>query len=62
MLQTDTVRSLGGKSVDRLEYLNRKVFTPLNPELLHVLKGKKSIKPSWNVPIRLMPMIFISRR
>ena len=40
-LQTDNGEEFGGKSVDKLEYLNKKVFAPLNSELLHIPKGKK---------------------
>ena len=40
-LQTDNGEEFGGKSVDKLEYLNRSVFAPLNAELLHIPKGKK---------------------
>ncbi|MGB4705078.1 MAG: helix-turn-helix domain-containing protein [Candidatus Saccharicenans sp.] len=40
-LQTDNGEEFGGKSVDKLEYLNRTVFSPLNAELLHIPKGKK---------------------
>ncbi|NPV82908.1 MAG: transposase [Candidatus Aminicenantes bacterium] len=31
----------GGKSVDKLEYLNKKVFSPLKAELLPTPRGKK---------------------
>jgi len=40
-LQTDNGEEFGGKSVDKLEYLNRRVFAPLKAELLHIPKGKK---------------------
>jgi len=40
-LQTDNGEEFGGKSVDKLEYLNRSVFAPLKAELLHIPKGKK---------------------
>jgi len=40
-LQTDNGEEFGGKSVDKLEYLNKKVFAPLKAELLHIPKGKK---------------------
>lgn len=35
-LQTDNGEEFGGKSMDKLEYLNKKVFTSLNAELLHI--------------------------
>ncbi|MEM3580678.1 MAG: integrase core domain-containing protein, partial [Candidatus Bathyarchaeia archaeon] len=31
----------GGKSVDKLDYLNRAIFGPLNTKLIHIPKGKK---------------------
>ncbi|MBC7361652.1 MAG: transposase, partial [Candidatus Aminicenantes bacterium] len=40
-LQTDNGEEFGGKSPDKLEYLNEKIFTPLKAELLHIPKGKK---------------------
>ncbi|MEM2144799.1 MAG: hypothetical protein QW279_05525 [Candidatus Jordarchaeaceae archaeon] len=40
-LQTDNREEFAGKSVDKLAYLNQKVFTPLRAELLHIPKGKK---------------------
>ncbi|NPV83098.1 MAG: helix-turn-helix domain containing protein [Candidatus Aminicenantes bacterium] len=40
-LQTDNGEEFGGKSVPKLEYLNKKVFAPLKAELLHIPKGKK---------------------
>ncbi len=40
-LQTDNGEEFGGKSVNKLEYLNKNIFAPLNAELLHIPKGKK---------------------
>ena len=40
-LQTDNGEEFGGKSVDKLEYLNKKVIAPLEVELVHIPKGKK---------------------
>jgi len=40
-LQTDNGEEFGGKSVEKLEYLNNRVFAPLRAELLHIPKGKK---------------------
>ena len=40
-LQSDNGEEFAGKSVDKLEYLNKKVFAPLLAELLHIPKGKK---------------------
>ena len=41
ILQTDNGEEFGGKSVDKLDYLNRMVFKPLNAKLIHIPKGKK---------------------
>ncbi len=43
-LQTDNGEEFGGKSVDKLAYLNKQIFGPLNARLLHIPKGKKE----WN--------------
>ena len=40
-LQTDNGEEFGGKSVDKLAYLNKQIFGPLNVRLLHIPKGKK---------------------
>jgi len=40
-LQTDNGEEFGGKSVEKLEYLNRCVFSPLHSKLIHIPKGKK---------------------
>lgn len=43
-LQTDNGQEFGGPSPDKLEYLNRQIFEPLNARLIHIPKGKKE----WN--------------
>lgn len=40
-LQTDNGEEFGGKSVNKLDYLNRAIFGPLNTKLIHIPKGKK---------------------
>ncbi|MFN3407349.1 MAG: hypothetical protein ACK40E_06455, partial [Caldimicrobium sp.] len=40
-IQTDNGEEFGGKSVDKLEYLNREIFRKLNARLVHIPKGKK---------------------
>jgi len=40
-LQSDNGEEFGGKSVEKLEHLNKKLFAPLKAELLHIPKGKK---------------------
>jgi putative transposase len=40
-LQTDNGEEFGGKSVDKLDYLNRMIFKPLNAKLIHIPKGRK---------------------
>lgn len=40
-LQTDNREELDGKSVEKLEYLNKRVVAPLRAELLHIPRGKK---------------------
>jgi len=40
-LQTDNGEEFGGKSVDKLEHLNRVIFKPLGAKLIHIPKGKK---------------------
>ena len=40
-LQTDNGEEFGGKSVDKVEYLNRSIFKPLGARLIHIPKGKK---------------------
>ncbi|MFN4228178.1 MAG: helix-turn-helix domain-containing protein, partial [Candidatus Ratteibacteria bacterium] len=40
-LQTDNGEEFGGKSVAKLEYLNREIFSKLNAKLIHIPKGKK---------------------
>jgi transposase len=42
--QTDNGEEFGGKSVDKLEYLNREMLEPLQARLIHIPKGKKE----WN--------------
>ena len=42
---TDNAEGFGGKSVDKLEYLNRQIFKPLNANLIHIPKGKKEWNP-----------------
>jgi putative transposase len=42
--QTDNGEEFGGKSVDKLDYLNRQIFGPLQARLIHIPKGKKG----WN--------------
>ena len=42
--QTDNGEEFGGKSVDKLQYLNRQIFAPLRAKLIHIPKGKKE----WN--------------
>jgi transposase len=41
VLQTDNGEEFGGKSVEKLEYLNRCIFRPLNGRLIHIPKGRK---------------------
>jgi hypothetical protein len=40
-LQTDNGEEFGGRSVDKLDYLNRMIFKPLNARLIHIPKGRK---------------------
>ncbi len=40
-LQTDNGEEFGGKSVDKLEYLNRVIFKPLGARVIHIPKGRK---------------------
>ncbi len=40
-LQTDNGEEFGGKSPDKLDYLNMCIFKPLNARLIHIPKGKK---------------------
>jgi len=40
-LQTDNGEEFGGKSPNKLEYLNREIFHPLNSSLFHIPVGKK---------------------
>lgn len=42
--QTDNGEEFGGKSIDKLQYLNREIFSPLGTKLIHIPKGKKE----WN--------------
>jgi len=39
--QTDNGEEFGGKSIAKLEYLNREIFKPLRSILIHIPKGKK---------------------
>jgi hypothetical protein len=41
VLQTDNGSEFGGVSVDKLEYLNKAIFSVLNAKLVHIPKGKK---------------------
>jgi putative transposase len=43
-LQTDNGQEFGGTSIDKLHYLNKDIFEPLNSRLIHIPKGKKE----WN--------------
>lgn len=40
-IQTDNGEEFGGKSANKLEYLNREIFGPLNSVLVHIPSGKK---------------------
>ena len=43
-LQTDNGQEFGGTSIDKLQYLNKEIFEPLDARLIHIPKGKKE----WN--------------
>lgn len=40
-LQTDNGEEFGGKSMYKVEYLNRVIFQPLGARLIHIPKGRK---------------------
>lgn len=40
-LQTDNGEEFGGKSMQKVEYLNRVIFQPLGVKLIHIPKGRK---------------------
>jgi hypothetical protein len=40
-IQTDNGEEFGGKSVNKIEFLNREIFNPLGSVILHIPKGKK---------------------
>jgi hypothetical protein len=40
-LPTDNGSEFGGVSVDKMEYLNKAIFSVLNAKLVHIPKGKK---------------------
>jgi len=40
-IQTDNGEEFGGKSVNKIEFLNKEIFNPLGSILIHIPKGKK---------------------
>lgn len=42
--QTDNAKEFGGKSIDKLDYINRQIFGAPQASLIHIPKGKKE----WN--------------
>jgi len=43
-IQTDNGEEFGGKSVDKLQYLNREIFQPLNARLIHIYPSVRPLQ------------------